>query len=108
MKTPELRHAPATMQRMTIPNREENHVEPYQSAGHMRSLMARIGKTQLWVADQTGISRRRIQYLLVGSKTFAGEVQAVSLTYPEQFALECLAEAGDVFNKPPSVSTPEN
>ena len=44
--------------------------------------MARIGKTQHWVADQTGISRRRIQYLLVGSKTFAGEVQAVTLTYP--------------------------
>ena len=72
----------------------------------MRGLMARIGKPQIWVADQTGISRRRIQYLLVGSKIFAGETQAVSLTYPEQFSLECLAEAGDVFNKikPPSDS----
>lgn len=104
LKPPELRHAPATMQRMTIPNREPNHVEPYQSAEKMRDLMARIGKTQHCVADMTGISRRRIQYLLVGSKTFAGEVQAVSLTCCEQFALECLAEAGDVFNKPPSDS----
>ena len=102
MNPPELRHAPDTMQRMTIPNRESNHVTTENSASCMRDLMARIGKTQHWVADQTGISRRRIQYLLVGSKTFAGEVQAVTLTYPEQYALQCLAEAGDVFNKPPS------
>jgi hypothetical protein len=94
------------MQRMTIPNRELNHVEPYQSAEKMRDLMARIGKTQLWVADQTGISRRRIQYLLVGSKNFAGEMQAVSLTYCEQFALECLAEAGEIFKSKPSDSPP--
>ena len=104
MIPPELRHASDTIERMTLPNRENNHVEPSQSADHMRSLMARIGKTQLWVADQTGISRRRIQYLLVGSKTFAGEVQAVSLTYPEQYALERLADAGDVFNKASSGS----
>lgn len=110
MKPPDLRHAPATMQRMTIPNREDKHVEPAQSATYMRDLMTRIGKPQIWVADQTGISRRRIQYLLVGSKIFAGETQAVSLTYPEQFSLECLAEAGDVFNKikPPSGLPPAN
>ena len=104
MTTPELRHASDTIERMTLPNREANHVQSIQSADLMRSLMARIGKTQLWVADQTGISRRRIQYLLVGSKTFAGEMQTVSLTYPEQYALERLAEAGDVFNKAPSGS----
>lgn len=87
------------MRRMTIPNREDKHVEPHQSAEKMRDMMTRIGKPQIWVADQTGISRRRLQYLLVGSKIFAGETQAVSLTYPEQHILECLAEAGDVFNK---------
>lgn len=98
-KPPELRHASDTLGRMTLPNRKLHHVTPEKSAAYMRDLMARIGKTQHWVADMTDISRRRIQYLLVGSKTFAGEVQAVSLTYTEQFALECLAEAGDVFNK---------
>ena len=81
-----------------IPNRA-NHVTPEQSAAHMRELMARIGRPQVWVADRTGISRRRIQYLLVGSKEFAGETQSVHLTYPEQFILECLAAAGEAFPK---------
>jgi transcriptional regulator with XRE-family HTH domain len=58
----------------------------------MRELMAQIGLNQHVVADLTGISRRRIQYLLAGSRTFLGQVQTVILTYPEQFILECLAE----------------
>ena len=99
MNPPNVRRAPDTLGRMTLPNREDKHVAASESAPYMRDLMERIGKTQLWVAAQTGISRRRIQYLLVGSKEFSGESQPVSLTYPEQFALECLADAGDVFNK---------
>lgn len=81
-----------------IPNRE-NHIPPEKSASYMRELMARIGRPQVWVADRTGISRRRLQYLLVGSKDFAGTVQEVKLTYPEQYLLECLAEAGEAFPK---------
>lgn len=81
-----------------IPNRA-NHVSPTESAAYMRELMARIGRPQVWVADRTGISRRRLQYLLVGSKDFAGTVQSVHLTYPEQFILECLAAAGEAFPK---------
>lgn len=102
MITPELRHAPPTIERMTIPNRLKRHVTPDQSAAYMRELMERINMPQVWVADMTGISRRRIQYLLVGSKVFNGETQAVSLTYPEQHCLEALADAGDAFNPRPA------
>ena len=79
-----------------VPNAHTLH-QP--TAAYMAELMRRIGKPQTWVAERTGISRRRIQYLLVGQKTFAGETKPVLLTYPEQFILETLAEVGDVFNK---------
>lgn len=91
-----------TIERMTIPNRIKHHVTPDQSAAYMRDLMDRINMPQVWVADQTGISRRRIQYLLVGHKVFNGETQAVSLTYPEQFALQALADAGECFKPIPA------
>lgn len=81
---------------MAIPNREEFHRTDPE---YMREIMSRIGRPQVWVADRTGISRRRIQYLLVGTKEFAGEIQTVKLTYSEQFILEALAEAGDAFTK---------
>lgn len=80
---------------MALPDREKLHrMDPE----YVRELMDRIGKPQVWVADRTGISRRRLQYLLVGSKVFAGETQEVKLTYPEQFVLEALAEAGETFS----------
>lgn len=62
----------------------------------MRALMERIGMPQVWVADRTGISRRRIQYLLVGSKTLDGMTQPVLLTFPEQVILQLLAEAAEL------------
>ena len=82
---------------MNIPNFAELH---NPTPEYVNQLMQRIGKSQVWVAARTGISRRRLQYLLVGSKVFAGETQAVTMTYPEQFALEALAAAGDVFAVP--------
>lgn len=92
MNPPELRHAPLTIGRMTIVNRAVYHKPTPET---MRALMDRIGKPQVWVADRTGISRRRIQYLLVGTKEFGGEIQEVKLTYPEQHILECLADSSD-------------
>lgn len=100
MKTPEVRHAPHIIGRMNLPDRLKHHVTAEISAAYMRELMQRIGMSQVWIADQSGISRRRLQYLLVGSKVFDGQTQAVSLTYPEQFALEALACAGDAFRPP--------
>lgn len=102
--SPILRH-PDMIRRM-IPNRLTYH-KP--GANHMRDLMQRIGKSQVWVAERTGISRRRIQYLLVGSKVFAGVTQEVKFSYPEQYILECLADAGEAFGKSPkpdSIATP--
>lgn len=94
--SPDLRHR-ATIKRM-IPNRATQH---NPGADYMRELMQRIGKSQVWVAERTGISRRRIQYLLVGTKVFAGVTQDVLFSYPEQYILECLAEAGEAFGKVP-------
>lgn len=63
----------------------------------MRALVARIGKSQSWISRQTGISRRRIVYLLQGkrvNRNAAGEpyTKETVLTYPEQFTLESLAD----------------
>lgn len=78
-----------------IPNREQHHDPTVQ---HMRALKARINMPIEWIADRTGISRRRIQYLLAGQRTQDGVLQEMKMTYPEQFVLESLAEVSDVFN----------
>lgn len=98
-----MRLDPYTIGRMTIVNRAVYH-NPTPEA--MRALMERIGKSQIWVADRTGISRRRIQYLLVGSKEFNGETQKVKLTYPEQHILECLADSSDALKDAPKPDHP--
>lgn len=96
LKPPKMRPLSDTIKRMSIPNRSLSH---NPTPEYINTLMQRIGKSQVWVADRTGISRRRIQYMLVGSKVFAGETQVVIMTYPEQFILESLADAGEVFSK---------
>lgn len=55
-------------------------------------LIRRIGRSQSWIARRTGISRRRIVYLLQGQRTDAGVTRPVRMTYAEQFILESLAE----------------
>lgn len=51
-------------------------------------LRARINASTRWVAENSGISQRRLDYLAVGRR---GDVPVV-MSYPEQFALESLAE----------------
>jgi hypothetical protein len=58
-----------------------------------RALYERIGKSQKWIAERIGISERRFRYLIAGSREVEGKTVAVLLTYPEQFALECLADS---------------
>lgn len=72
------------------PDRSTHHVLPVDSPAYMRELMDKIGLSQYDVADKAGISRRRIQYLLVGVRVFLDQKQQVSLTYPEQYILESL------------------
>lgn len=72
------------------------------SLEYFKSLCERIGQSQEWIAQNSGISRRRIQYLAAGSRMVKGESKPVELSYPEQFALETLAEAGDRFNPKPA------
>ena len=74
----------------------ENHNTDLE---YFKSLCERIAQSQEWIAQNSGISRRRIQYLAAGFRTINGESKDVQLTYPEQFALETLAEAGDRFSK---------
>lgn len=61
------------------------------STAALRALVQRCqelhGLSQAGVAARIGISPRRLEYLLAGSR---GE-KLVVMTYPEQFALEALA-----------------
>jgi hypothetical protein len=64
-----------------------------------RGLIERIqaaGKSQRWIAERLGVTDRRIRYLIAGERIVNGDTLAVTMSYTEQFALECLADAADV------------
>lgn len=63
------------------------------SPDYAAELIHSIGKSQSWIARKTGISRRRIVYLLQGERTDNGITRPVCMTYPEQYILESLAAA---------------
>ncbi|MFL9904202.1 hypothetical protein PQR71_39795 [Paraburkholderia fungorum] len=65
----------------------------------VRALVERIGKSQFWIAATIGISERRLRYLIAGSREVEGKSVEVTVTYPEQFALECLALSAEVLGK---------
>lgn len=54
-------------------------------------LVTRIGQTPAWIAKRIGVTDKRIRYILEGSRTVKGVTTEIQMTYPEQFALECLA-----------------
>jgi hypothetical protein len=54
-------------------------------------LVTRIGQTPAWIAKRIGVTDKRIRYILDGSRTVKGVTTEIQMTYPEQFALECLA-----------------
>ncbi|MDB5984224.1 MAG: hypothetical protein JWQ69_5239 [Pseudomonas sp.] len=54
-------------------------------------LVTRIGQTPAWIAKRIGVTDKRIRYILDGSRTVKGVTTEILMTYPEQFALECLA-----------------
>lgn len=64
-----------------------------------RDLLKRVGRSQVWIAENSGISRRRLQYIIAGYRDVMGERRDVHMSYPEQFTLECLAAAGERFTK---------
>ncbi|WP_152613933.1 hypothetical protein [Burkholderia pseudomallei] len=74
-----------------IPNSNDHQVSP----DYVRELVQRIGKPQRWIADRVGISERRLRYLIAGSREVDGKMVDVKLSYPEQFALECLSLGDD-------------
>jgi hypothetical protein len=74
-----------------VPNSEGRQ----ESSDYVRALIEQIGQSQRWIAERIGISERRLRYLIAGSREIDGKVVDVKLSYPEQFALECLALGGD-------------
>jgi hypothetical protein len=63
------------------------------STEYAAQLVADIGRSQTWIAKRLGVSDRRVRYILNGSRIVNGEPTRVAMSYTEQFALECLAEA---------------
>ena len=72
------------------PPHRKNHKA---TAAYFNDLLQRIGKPQLWIANRTGISHRRMQYLINGERTQGGKTEPVLMTYPEQYILESLADS---------------
>ena len=69
-----------------------------QSPEYIRDLIERIGKSQRWIYDVTGISERRLRYLIAGERTLNGVTAPVLADYPEQYILEVLADAAKVMS----------
>lgn len=84
---------PAYNKGMMMPDPSTHNPSPE----YARELVARIGQSQAWIAAHSGISKRRLQYILAGTRTINDYARDVSLTYPEQYTLEALAAAGQVF-----------
>lgn len=57
--------------------------------GYFLELRTRINASAEWVSQNSGISRRRLNYLAVGQRDGGAPVV---MSYPEQFTLEALAE----------------
>ncbi len=66
---------------------------------YFHSLVARIDKSQRWISERIGISERRVRYLIAGSRDMDGKTAPVTMTYPEQFALEALASAAEAMRQ---------
>ena len=67
----------------------------HSSKAQFQDLFTRIGKSQRWIADRTGISERRVRYLAAGGRLVSAEFVATEMSYIEFFALACLAEAAE-------------
>lgn len=63
------------------------------------SLIAQTGKSRAWCGRQLGVCATRLTYLAKGERNQNGKIYPVHMTYVEQFALECLAEAMSTANK---------
>ena len=67
-----------------------------QSPEYIRGVIESIGKSQRWIFDVTGISERRLRFLMAGERTLNGERVPVLADYAEQYILEVLADAAKV------------
>jgi len=81
---------------MSIPN---NKNEPFTTE-ETRLLIESIKKSQRWIAERTGISERRLRYLLAGGRHVEGKWVETQLSYPERYVLEILSEAAALMDIP--------
>lgn len=63
-------------------------------------LMTDIGKSQRWIAERTGISERRLRYLMAGGRLVGTEFIPTAMSYPEFHLLQELAQAAMTMRKP--------
>lgn len=73
---------------MGPPDRDNLKATP----AYLNELLARIEMPVITVSNRTGITHRRLQYLVNGSRVVKGVTEPVLLSYPEQYTLEALAE----------------
>ena len=69
------------------------------TAEYADKLISQIGQTPSWIAKRIGVTDKRIRYILEVERTVKGETTPIQMTYPEQFALECLAAAAKASKK---------
>jgi hypothetical protein len=94
-KRPIARFAGAFSGKAMTPNAE--YYKP--TAEYADKLISQIGQTPSWIAKRIGVTDKRIRYILEGERTVKGETTPIQMTYPEQFALECLAAAAKASKK---------
>lgn len=75
--------------RYQIPDSAQHRTEKESVA----ELLRRIGKPLRWIAGRTGISERRLHYILAGYRDAPSGKVPVQIKYPEQYTLEMLAQA---------------
>lgn len=57
---------------------------------YFMALRKRLNASAKWIAQHTGISQRRIEYLTAGERLINGKRVETHMTYPEQWILECV------------------
>jgi hypothetical protein len=82
---------------MTTPDARKYNPDPANARALIERIQA-VGKSQRWIADRLGVGDRRIRYLIAGERIVNGQTLEVKMSYAEQFALECLADAAEVMS----------
>lgn len=81
------------------PDARQHHTPTVERLNELLDALKANGYSDAEVARVIGVHRNHIGSLRKGCRTANGKVYQVRMTYPEQFILESLAEAGEAFPK---------